>query len=77
MQHDVQGLIDIMGKEYFLSDLTEFFEKTPLSFKWNDYYNHANEPVHHVPYLFAAAGQPWESAERCRWSHAGLFPGRR
>ena len=57
--HDVQGLIDLMGKDYFLTDLTEFFEKTPRTFKWNDYYNHANEPVHHVPYMFVYAGKPW------------------
>lgn len=57
--HDVQGLIDTMGKDYFLKSLTEFFEKTPLSFKWNNYYNHANEPVHHCAYMFVYAGQPW------------------
>lgn len=57
--HDVQGLINLMGREYYLSYLTEFFEKTPLSFKWNDYYNHANEPVHHVPYMFPYARAPW------------------
>ena len=56
---DVSGLINLMGKDYFLSYLTDFFEKTPSSFKWNNYYNHANEPVHHVPYLFAYAGKPW------------------
>lgn len=26
---------------------------------WNDYYNHANEPVHHVPFLFNRLGAPW------------------
>ncbi|MCY3017744.1 MAG: GH92 family glycosyl hydrolase [Planctomycetota bacterium] len=57
--HDVQGLINLLGRERFLADLEEFFAKTPLSFKWNDYYNHANEPVHHVPYLFTYAGAPW------------------
>jgi predicted alpha-1,2-mannosidase len=57
--HDVQGLINLMGRDYFRSYLTEFFEKTPLSFQWNDYYNHSNEPVHHVAYLFVYAGQPW------------------
>jgi predicted alpha-1,2-mannosidase len=57
--HDVQGMIDMMGKDFFLTDLTEFFEDTPLTFKWNNYYNHANEPVHHVPYLFVYAGKPW------------------
>ena len=62
---DVAGLIGLMGKDYFLTHLTEFFEKTPASFSWNDFYNHANEPVHHVPYLFAYAGKPWLSQ---KWS---------
>jgi predicted alpha-1,2-mannosidase len=35
------------------------FEKTPESFAWNAYYNHSNEPVHHIPYLFTYAGKPW------------------
>lgn len=26
---------------------------------WNSYYNHANEPVHHIPFLFNRAGAPW------------------
>jgi predicted alpha-1,2-mannosidase len=56
--HDVQGFINLLGRERFLADLQEFFNKTPLSFKWNDYYNHANEPVHHVPYMFTYAGAP-------------------
>ena len=64
---DVAGMIDLMGKDYFLSHLTEFFEKTPASFRWNDYYNHANEPVHHVPYLFAYAGEPWLSQKWARF----------
>ena len=57
--HDVQGLINLMGRDYFLAYLTEFFEKTPLSFQWNDYYNHSNEPVHHAAYLFVYAAEPW------------------
>lgn len=64
---DVAGLIKLMGKDYFLSHLTEFFEKTPTNFKWNDYYNHANEPVHHVPYLFTYAGAPWLSQKWARF----------
>jgi predicted alpha-1,2-mannosidase len=57
--HDVYGLIGLMGKEQFLTSLEEFFEKTPGSFGWNPYYNHSNEPVHHVAYLFVYAGKPW------------------
>jgi len=58
--HDVFGLIELMGgAESFSEQLEAFFEKTPSSFGWNEYYNHANEPVHHAPYLFVYAGKPW------------------
>ena len=58
--HDVFGLIELMdGAESFSGQLEEFFEKTPSSFGWNEYYNHSNEPVHHAPYLFVYAGKPW------------------
>jgi len=57
--HDVPGLISLLGKDRFIADLTEMLEKTPPDMKWNNYYNHANEPVHHVPFLPVYAGQPW------------------
>jgi putative alpha-1,2-mannosidase len=57
--HDVYGLISLMGKERFTSSLESLFENTPKSFGWNPYYNHSNEPVHHIAYLFAYAGKPW------------------
>jgi predicted alpha-1,2-mannosidase len=58
--HDIAGLIEIIGGAgEFCNRLEDMFEKTPPSFGWNDYYNHANEPVHHVPYLFVYAGKPW------------------
>lgn len=63
---DVAGLIDLMGHDYFVRYLTDFFEKTPLTFKWNEYYNHANEPVHHAAYLFTYAGKPWLSQKWAR-----------
>ena len=60
--HDVKGMVELMGgKETVLSDLDSFFAKTPLDFSWNAYYNHANEPVHHVPYLYNVLGQPWKT----------------
>lgn len=46
------------GREKVLADLTDMFEKTPGDYLWNDYYNHANEPVHHVPFLFNRLGMP-------------------
>src|SRR5690606_5851027 len=58
--HDIEGMVALMGgEESDKKDLVNFFEKTPKDFLWNDYYNHANEPVHHVPYLFNYVGAPW------------------
>lgn len=56
---DVEGMVALMGgKEKVVADLTNFFEKVPQNMMWNDYYNHANEPVHHVPFLFNRLGVP-------------------
>ncbi len=57
--HDVEGLIALMGgKEKFCAELENFFDMMPQDMFWNDYYNHPNEPVHHVPFLFVPAGKP-------------------
>lgn len=57
---DIPGMVALMGgKEKVLADLAVFFEKMPQNMMWNDYYNHANEPVHHVPFLFNRLGAPW------------------
>jgi predicted alpha-1,2-mannosidase len=64
--HDIYGLIDLMGKDRFVTTLEDMFEKTPNNFGWNPYYNHSNEPVHHVPYLFVYAGQPWRTQKWVR-----------
>lgn len=58
--HDVKGMVELMGgKELVLADLKNFFEKTPSHLLWNEYYNHANEPVHFVPFLFNQLDSPW------------------
>ena len=58
--HDVNGLAELLGgKEKMIADLTSFFEKTPENMMWNDYYNHPNEPVHQVPFMFNRLGVPW------------------
>lgn len=58
--HDIPGMVELMGgKEKVIDDLINLFEKTPQDLLWNDYYNHANEPVHHVPFLFNRLGVPW------------------
>jgi len=56
---DVEGLTELLGgKEATLDLLNMFFDNTPLNFGWNCYYNHANEPVHLVPFMFNTLGQP-------------------
>ncbi|MBT3193405.1 MAG: glycoside hydrolase family 92 protein [Verrucomicrobia bacterium] len=57
--HDIPGLVELMGEESFLEELTALFENTPADFLWNDYYNHPNEPVHNTVFLFNAIGKPW------------------
>jgi predicted alpha-1,2-mannosidase len=57
---DIDGMVALMGgKQKVLADLNNLFAKTPDNMMWNDYYNHANEPVHHVPFLYNRLGQPW------------------
>lgn len=57
--HDIDGMVALMGgREKVLADLTDMFEKTPNDYLWNDYYNHANEPVHHIPFLFNRLNEP-------------------
>jgi len=47
------------GKEKTIADLNNFIEKAPKDLKWNNYYNHSNEPVHHVLFMFNRLGAPW------------------
>ena len=57
--HNVEGMVQMMGgRKKVLADLTDMFERTPKNYFWNQYYNHANEPVHHVPFLFNRLGAP-------------------
>jgi predicted alpha-1,2-mannosidase len=57
---DVPGMVALMGgREKVLADLNNFFDKTPSNMLWNKYYNHANEPVHLVAFLFNKLGAPW------------------
>jgi predicted alpha-1,2-mannosidase len=71
--HDINGLIQLFGNEiHFISKLDELF--TTEEKLENDasvdisgligMYAHGNEPGHHIPYLYAFAGQQWKTAER-------------
>ena len=60
--HDIPGLSDLLGgREKALADLTDLFSNVPENMLWNNYYNHANEPVHHIPFLFNRLGAPWHT----------------
>ncbi len=57
--HDVKGMVGLMGgRKAVLRDLKWMFEQTPEDMFWNVYYNHANEPVQFVPFLFNQLGAP-------------------
>ncbi len=65
---DIDGMVGLMGgRKKVIADLRHFFEKTPEDMMWNAYYNHANEPVHHVVFLFNHLGVPWLTQ---KWSRA-------
>ena len=65
--HDVEGMVGLMGgKEKVIANLDSMFAMTPADMKWNAYYNHANEPVHFVPFLYNRLGAPWLTQERTR-----------
>lgn len=58
--HDVSGMAALMGgRDRVIADLTAFFENAPQDMMWNNYYNHANEPVHHAAFLFNRLDAPW------------------
>ena len=72
--HDVEGLIDLIGKDKFASKLDSLFL---ISSKQNEgasidvsgligQYTHGNEPGHHTTYLYNYVGQSWKTAENVR-----------
>ncbi|MCM1502668.1 MAG: GH92 family glycosyl hydrolase [Bacteroidales bacterium] len=66
--HDVDGMTGLMGgRDAVLNELDSLFMKTPRHMLWNEYYNHANEPVHFVPFLFNRLGQPWKTQKWTRF----------
>ena len=66
--HDLDGLTSLIGgRDSTLTMLNDFFQHTPTDLLWNKYYNHANEPVHHVPFLFNRLGAPWLTQQWSRF----------
>ncbi|WP_345952907.1 GH92 family glycosyl hydrolase [Mucilaginibacter sp. PAMB04168] len=67
---DVIGLINLLGgQEAFIKKLDQFFTIPPagdlVDLTGNiGQYAHGNEPGHHIPYLYAYAGEQWKTAEK-------------
>jgi predicted alpha-1,2-mannosidase len=66
--HDIDGMAELMGgMEATIADLDSMFANTPDNMLWNNYYNHANEPVHHIPFLYNRLGEPWKTQQWSRF----------
>jgi predicted alpha-1,2-mannosidase len=87
VQHDIPGLIDLLGgREKFVSRLDQLFIE-PLG-KWKpDYLQQmpdatgqvgqfvmGNEPGMHIPFLYNFAGAPWKTQQRVRYLLDTWFP---
>jgi predicted alpha-1,2-mannosidase len=56
---DIPGLIDLVGgRQAFVSKLDALFA--------GGYYDHGNEPSHHIAYLYDYAGAAWKTQEHVR-----------
>ena len=81
VQHDVPGLINIMGGEdKFIQKLDalfqeqfggrgskfEYFAQFPDATGMIGQYNHGNQPGFHISYLYNYAGKPWKTQRRVR-----------
>ena len=71
VQHDINGLIEVLGKERFAEKLDSMFTYSPaenadlpiFSTGMIGQYAHGNEPSHHVAYLFNRIGKPWKTRQ--------------
>jgi predicted alpha-1,2-mannosidase len=81
VQHDVPGLINLMGgNDKFADKLDalfqeqfggkgakfEFLKQFPDGTGLIGQYNHGNQPGFHIPYLYNYAGKPWKTQRRVR-----------
>ncbi len=74
VQHNIDGLIALVGKERFAAKLDSMFTHTPannaelpiFSTGMIGQYAHGNEPSHHVAYLFNRIGHPQKTRKYVR-----------
>jgi predicted alpha-1,2-mannosidase len=87
VQHDIPGLIALMGGEKaFVSRLDQLFRsdlgrsKYELWAKFPDFtgitgqYSMGNEPSFHIPYLYNFTSSPWKTQRRVRMLLSNWFP---
>lgn len=79
---DVEGLMQLLGGETaFIQKLDSLFSmKADMGKEASaditgliGLYAHGNEPGHHIPYLYAYAGQPWKTAGKVRFIMDSLY----
>ena len=81
VQHDIEGLMELMGREVFEHKLDSMFTYSPaenadlpiFSTGMIGQYAHGNEPSHHVAYLFNKIGKPEKTREYVSQIMNGLY----
>lgn len=82
VQHDPQGLINLMGgRKEFSQKLDTFFSMSPVITPPSyvgvvgtiGQYVHGNQPSHHVAYLYNYAGEPWKTQSMVRRISTSLY----
>lgn len=79
VQHDISGLIALMGGDDSFADALDATFREPLGLSKYEFYaklpdqtgnvgqfSMANEPSLHIPYLYDYCGQPWKTQKRIR-----------
>jgi predicted alpha-1,2-mannosidase len=80
VQHDIHGLIDLMGgRKEFTETLDQLFRESLGRSKYQFWakfpdatglvgqFSMGNEPSFHIPYLYNFAGEPWKTQKRIRF----------
>lgn len=80
VQHDIEGLIKLLGGKKAAEDRLDQFFREPLGMKKNLFYvdgsnstgmvgqfSMGNEPSFHIPYLYNYFGAPWKTQKRTRF----------
>jgi predicted alpha-1,2-mannosidase len=87
VQHDIPGLMELMGgEEKFIKRLDQLFteplgrSKYEMWAKFPDFsgitgqFSMGNEPSFHIPYLYNFTSQPWKTQRRIRSLLSNWFP---